>query len=111
MVRPRGFLRPSADDAEASEQPTGLKVEPWLGFRSGFRSSTSLEAVSLRSQTLRLLFKRLDLVVELLVFGAVFRVITAQFVEHLVDGELVYYSHHKILHNAHEQGKSGFPGV
>ena len=56
-------------------------------------SSTSLEAVSLCSQALRLLFERLDLVVELLGFGAVFRVIAAQFVEHLVDGEFVYLSH------------------
>ena len=55
--------------------------------------STSLETVSLRSQALRLLFERLELIVELLRFRAVLRVIAAQFVEHLVDGEFVYLSH------------------
>jgi len=78
-----------------------------LGFRPAFRPSTPPEAVFLRSQALGLFVEGFKLVVEKLHFRAVFCVVATQFIQHLVDGELVNYSHHKILRDAHEQGKWG----
>ena len=58
-----------------------------------------LEAASCRSQALDLLFKTLSFLVEPCDLRF-WHIGATQLIEHLTDGEFVYFSHSKILYNA-----------